>query len=160
MKSVVCGLLAASALWAQQSALDPGGRNAKAIHALLMAFVGLLSTIFVIVMIMAFVPLFRRHRGIDQEPLERTHEPSEATEKRLGIVVGIATMATVVILIGLIVVSVSVGKASQGPRNPGKGMAIEVTGNQWWWYVRYLERRCEPHRHRPRTKSTCRWDGQ
>jgi cytochrome c oxidase subunit II len=137
MKRVACGMLAASALWGQQSALAPGGRNAQAIHALLVAFVGLLTAIFVTVVIMALVPLVRRHRGIEQEPLERTHQPGEATEKRLGIVVGIATALTVLILVGLVVVSVSVGKASQDPRQPGKGMTIEVTGNQWWWYVRY-----------------------
>jgi len=137
MRRVALGILAASALWGQQSALDPGGRNAQAIHALLVGFVALLSTIFVIVIVAALVPLFRRHRGIEQEPLERTHQPSEATEKRLGLVVGIATVVTVVILIGLIVVSVSVGKASQGPRRAGTGMTVEVTGNQWWWYVRY-----------------------
>jgi len=137
MRSVACGMLAASALCAQQSALDPGGRNAQAIHSLLVAFFGLLTTIFVIVIIMAAVPLFRRHRGIEQEPLERTHQPGEATEKRLGLVVGIATAITVLILIALVVVSVSVGKASQGPSRPGKRMTVEVTGNQWWWYVRY-----------------------
>src|SRR4051794_30888314 len=137
MRSIALAMLTSAALWGQQSALDPGGRNAQAIHSLMVGFVALLGTIFVIVIAMALATLARRHRGIEQEPLERTHQPGEATEKRLGLVVGIATVVTVMILIALVVVSVSVGKASQGPRDPGNAMVIEVTGNQWWWFVRY-----------------------
>src|SRR5512133_1148126 len=104
MRSIILGILASAALRGQQSTLDPGGRNAQAIHSLLIAFVALLGTIFVIVIAMALATLARRHRGIEQEPLERTHQPGEATEKRLGIVVGIATIATVMILVALVVV--------------------------------------------------------
>ena len=42
----------------------------------------LLGAIFVIVMAVLLLALTRRHRGIEQEPLERTHAPSAATEQQ------------------------------------------------------------------------------
>jgi cytochrome c oxidase subunit 2 len=52
--------------------------------------------------------------------------------------VGVATAATVLILFGLVVMSASAGKSISGPRTGGNPMVVEVTGNQWWWYVRYV----------------------
>ena len=73
---------------------------------------------------MAFtlLALLRRHRGIEQEPLERTHTPSDETERKLTRVVTGATVVTVLILLGLLVASVSTGKAISGPQ-PRKKMA-------------------------------------
>src|SRR5205085_859654 len=82
--------------------------------------------------------LMRRHRGIEQEPLEPGHHPSEETERRLTRVVTGATIATVVILFVLLVLSVSTGKAISELGNKQNGMVVEVTGNQWWWQVRYV----------------------
>jgi cytochrome c oxidase subunit 2 len=87
-------------------------------------------------MALTLVALLRRHRGIDQEPLEQAHRPSPQTERRLAQVVGGATGLTVILLLGLIVASISTGKAVSRPRT--NGLAIEVIGNQWWWYVRYV----------------------
>ena len=57
--------------------------------------------------------------------------------QKLKRAVGFATAMTVGILFALVVVSVSVGKATSGPGNRGASLAIEITGNQWWWSVRY-----------------------
>jgi cytochrome c oxidase subunit 2 len=43
-----------------------------------------------------------------------------------------------VILLGLIVISVSAGKAISDRAMPANALTIEVTGTQWWWNVRYL----------------------
>lgn len=126
------------ALLVSQSALEPGGANASRILGLGEGMVFLLGFIFVVVMILAVIPLARRHRGIEQEPLERTHKPSEATERKLMMVVGSAVGATVIILLGLVVVSVVVGKSISIPAMPSHALTIEVTGNQWWWNVRYM----------------------
>jgi cytochrome c oxidase subunit II len=133
----IAPLLLTNCLFAQQSALSPAGSNAKAIYSLTIFFVWLLGAIFLIVIAIALATLFRRHRGIEQEPLEQTHRPSDATERKLGTVVLVATSATVVILIGLIILSVSVGKATSRLPDQRNGIAIEIMGNQWWWYVRY-----------------------
>lgn len=126
------------ALLAAQSALEPGGGNASRILRLGQGVVLLLAVIFIAVMILSVIPLMRRHRGIEQEPLERRHQPSEATERKLTMVVGSAVGATVVILLGLVVVSVVVGKSISTAAMPSNAITVEVTGNQWWWNVRYM----------------------
>src|SRR5437588_4480616 len=95
---------------AQQSAVGAAGAPAAQIEKLWWFFFWLLLAIFVTVMVLLGGSLTRRHRGIKQEPLERTHKPSAETEKRLSSAVISATGATVVILLALIVISVSAGK--------------------------------------------------
>jgi cytochrome c oxidase subunit 2 len=121
----------------QQSAIDPGGPQAGKIAGLLWLFVSLLTVIFIIVLVLTLWTLTRRHRGIEQEPLETTHLPSPQTENKLTRVVAGATIATVLILFFLLVSSVLTGKAVADLGASGKGMVIELTGNQWWWEVQY-----------------------
>jgi len=123
-----------------QSALDPGARQAASIAWLWWGFLALLATIFVVVIATALWTLTRRHRGINQEPLERVHSPSTATEASLTRWVGGATIVTVVLIFGLIVSSVLTGKAISKPVSKQPALTIELVGNQWWWYVRYLDR--------------------
>src|SRR4051812_15296430 len=113
--------------FAQQSVLDTGGPNAGTIGKLLNFFFVLLALIFLVVIVMAFLPLLRRHRGIDQEPLEKTHTPSAATEHKLGRIVGVASGVSVLILIGLVIASVSVGKSVAGARPGTDSLTIEIT---------------------------------
>ncbi len=119
-----------------QSAVDAAGPQAGRIEALFWFFAALLGAIFVIV-ITATVWALARRRGPGQQELERIHAPSGATERRLIWTVGIATAITVAILLGLVVVSVSTGKALSELDNRQNGLTVEVYGNQWWWYVRY-----------------------
>ena len=121
----------------QQSALDPAGTQAAKIAGLWWFLLGLLTIIFVIVMAVMVWALARRHRGIEQEPLEGVHRPSTATESRLTRTVAGASALTVLILLGLIVTSVSTGKSIADLSQRKDGMVVEVTGNQWWWYIRY-----------------------
>ena len=123
---------------ASQSVLKPAGPNARVITDLLGYFVIPLGTIFLIVMAVALSSLFRRHRGIQQEPLEHTHLPSPETERTLTRFVGGATVITAMILLGLIVISVSAGKAISDRAMPAGALAIEVAATQWWWSIRYV----------------------
>src|SRR5690348_8022171 len=66
------------ALLLQQSVTDPAGPQAGHINVLWWAFVAITSAVFVAVIAVMVWALLRRHRGIDQEPLERTHIPSTA----------------------------------------------------------------------------------
>src|SRR2546423_8082037 len=129
MMRLALGILAATALFGQQSALDPAGPGAGTIRTLGATFLGLLGLIFLIVIVLALVPLVRRDRGIGQEPLTETHQPSPRTEQRFTIVVSIATAATILTLIGLVILSVSVGTATSGPLDRSHSLVIEVTGN-------------------------------
>jgi cytochrome c oxidase subunit 2 len=131
-------LVLAGCATSQQSALDPAGPQAGRIAGLFWFFTILLAVIFVIVIATLLWTLTRRHRGLEQEPLERIHAPSIATEARLTRVVTAASVVTVLILIGLLIASVTTGKAIAGLGQAKNGMVVEVTGNQWWWYIRYL----------------------
>ncbi len=115
-----------------------GGASGGAHRGLFWFFTILLGIIFVIVIGLLLGTLARSHRGIEQEPLERIHAPSGATEKKLARTVTAASIATTVILIGLLVASVITGNAISGLGHRKDGMVVEVTGNQWWWYIRYL----------------------
>jgi cytochrome c oxidase subunit 2 len=122
-----------------QSAVNSAGPQAGRIEGLFWFFTWLLTAIFVIVMgLLLWTLTMRRHRGIEQEPLERVHLPSHETESKLTRNVTAASVVTVLILIGLTIASVSTGNALSSMGTAKNGMAIEVVGNQWWWYVRYL----------------------
>jgi cytochrome c oxidase subunit II len=120
-----------------QSMWHASGSNAAHIQELAVLFGLLLGIIFLIVVGIALLSLTRRHRGIQQEPLEASHHPSARTETRLRTVVSIATIVTVLVLFGLTIVSVSVGKIVSASVTPAGSLTIEVTGTQWWWKVRY-----------------------
>src|SRR5947208_1611768 len=85
---------------AQQSAMDPAGTPSRSIANLGLFFLVLLTAIYVVVIVVALLPLMRRHRGVEQEPVEATHRPSDATERKLAKRVGLATVATVLTLFG------------------------------------------------------------
>ena len=122
----------------QQSVMDPAGPQAGRIGVLWWFFFWLLGIIFVLVMMVTLWTLTRRHRGFEQEPLESRHKPSEETDAHVRRVVTGATIATVIILFVLIVASVGTGKAISELGNKENGITVEVTGNQWWWQIRYV----------------------
>jgi cytochrome c oxidase subunit 2 len=121
-----------------QSAFQTAGQHADAIRNLGLLFVGLLGVIFLLVIAMSLLSIRRRHRGIEQEPLEHTHHPSPGTEAKLTRAVSIACGITLLIIFGLVTVSVSVGKGISAPVNSPKDLVVEVTAAQWWWQIRYL----------------------
>jgi cytochrome c oxidase subunit II len=140
-RSIGCAvstLVLTSCAGQQQSAVDPAGTQADRIANLWWFFFWVLIAIFVIVMILTLVTLMRRHRGIEQEPLETKHLPSEETESRLMRVVAGGTIATVIILFVLLVASVTTGHNLANLSNKEHGLIIETTGNQWWWQFRYM----------------------
>ena len=120
-----------------QSMWHSSGSNAAQIQELAIFFGLLLSAIFIIVIGFALLSLGRRQRNLQQEPPEGSHHPSPRTEGKLRTVVSIATGLTVLILFGLTIVSVSVGKIVSASAAPAGSLTIEVTGTQWWWKVRY-----------------------
>ncbi len=122
----------------QQSPLNPAGPQSGKIDILWWSFFWLLSAIFVAVMAAALWTLSRRHHDIEQESPEDPHKPSEETHSRVRRVVTGLTVATILILFVLIVASVGTGKATSELANKKNGLTVEVTGNQWWWQIRYL----------------------
>ena len=120
-----------------QSMWHISGSNAAHIRELAILFGLLLGLIFVVVVGLALLSLRKRERGPQQGPLGDSQQPSVRTEGKLRSAVSIATGITVLILFGLTIVSVSVGKIVSASVAPAGSLAIEVTGTQWWWRVRY-----------------------
>ncbi|HEX4770730.1 MAG TPA: cytochrome c oxidase subunit II [Bryobacteraceae bacterium] len=129
----------ANIAFGQQSALDPAGPQAGRIRSLESLLFGISVVIFVGVIGTLAVALFRRRRGIQQEPLESTHRPSAQTERKLLVVVSSLSAVSLLILFALIVVSVVTGREISIKSLPRDSLVVEVTGNQWWWSVRYLD---------------------
>lgn len=123
-----------------QSVIDPVGPQSGKIAGLWWFFFWLLGAIFLVVMLATLRTLTRPNRGFNQEPLEQSHRPSAATEKRMSRVVTGATVTSVVILFVLIIASVSTGKAVSELGGKGDGLTIQVTGVQWWWQITYQNR--------------------
>ncbi len=135
--SIAVTLLLAGCATSQQSAIDSAGPQAGKIEGLWWFFLILLGAIFVVVMGVLVRALVRRPPGLEE--IERTHIPSGGIEARMVRGVTAATIATIIILLVILVLSVSTGKAISELGSKDKGLAVEVTGNQWWWYVRYLD---------------------
>ncbi|MBV9267593.1 MAG: cytochrome c oxidase subunit II [Acidobacteriaceae bacterium] len=121
----------------QQSAIDPAGPQSENIAGLWWFFFWTLTSIFLAVMVFMLWTLTRRHRGIEQEPLEIRHAPSPETESRINRTVAGCTIATVVILFVLLIASVGTGKSVSELANKNNGLTVDVTGNEWWWHIRY-----------------------
>jgi cytochrome c oxidase subunit 2 len=125
--SLVPALLLAGCGGGFQSALDPGGSQAGNIARLWWLFLIILGVIFIIVVCLMLAPLLRHQSG-----------PSAQSERALTRIVGGATGVTALILLGLIVISVSAGKAISLSSMPAGGIVVEVTASQWWWNIRYV----------------------
>jgi cytochrome c oxidase subunit 2 len=122
--------LTALPAFAQQTMLDGAGPQSRRIEVLWWFFLALMTLVFVIVLIVLGAALLRRRSDDSDSP---------ASEQRLGQRVGAATIATVLILFGLVVISTLTGKAMARLENPRTGMTIQVTGWQWWWDFQYVD---------------------
>src|ERR1041384_1295538 len=121
-----------------QSVIDPAGPQAAHINSLWWVFVAVTGTVFVLVIVFLLWGLMRRRRGVEPEMIERTHIPPGTIEHRLVRSVTAATILTVLIVFGLLIASVGTGRAISEMGDRKNGLTIEVVGNQWWWYVRYV----------------------
>jgi cytochrome c oxidase subunit 2 len=111
------------------SALDAAGPQAGRIEDLWWIFFWVCTVVFVLVLIVLLAAIYRSRRS--DEPVRSTEQ-----ERRLARAVGGATAVTAVILIGLLVLSVSTGRAVGSAAPPGS-LTIEVVGHQWWWEINY-----------------------
>jgi cytochrome c oxidase subunit 2 len=63
---------------------------------------------------------------------------STASETRLRGTVAAAGGISLLVLVGLLFHSVATGRAMDTLRSPD-ALRIQVTGNQWWWDVQYVD---------------------
>ena len=115
---------------ASQSALDPQGPHADHLAQLFWIFTGVCTAVWIAVMIVLLIALVRR-RAERPDPLQL----DAATERRGATVVGGAVIATLLTIIALTALSYLSQRQLFAKEKPS--VTIKVTGQQWWWDVRY-----------------------
>jgi cytochrome c oxidase subunit 2 len=130
----VCGaavLLSLGGCAGWQSALDPKGPAACELARLIWFFTGLCTVVWILVMIVVVISLFRRRLPAG-DPLAL----NAASERGKTMVVIAALGVTAVILIGLTLLSFFANRTLAAIGSDA-ALTIRVTGHQWWWEVRY-----------------------
>jgi len=108
-----------------QSVLDAAGPQAAAIEWLWWVIFAIAVVVFAATMGMLAAAVVRRN----------TRLSSERVMTRWVVA---ASGATVVILFGWLVASVSVGRVTAAPQM-SDAVTINVTGRQWWWQAEYVD---------------------
>ena len=109
-----------------QSVLHPAGAQASLVNHLFAAIIVVCVAVWVLVAVATWIAI-RRGRMAS----------STMTDRQLLRPVGTATGVTVVILFGILTATVVTGRAMDA-RHRSEAVRIKVTGNQWWWDIRYL----------------------
>src|SRR5215213_6852812 len=120
---------------AYQSALDAAGPYAEALERLWWFFFVVCAAVYVLTAIAVVIAIVRGGRR--SEP-----DLSNEGTRRSAIWVGGAMIATVLILIGTLVVSVATGREIS-PFAAKYTHDIEVKGHQWWWEIQYNHPRAD-----------------
>ncbi|HYG97529.1 MAG TPA: cytochrome c oxidase subunit II [Terriglobales bacterium] len=115
-----------------QSAVDAAGPQISRIEWLWWLFTWVLAAVYVIVGGIIVFALWRRRREKDMAPTLSHPEPRKITA------VGVATVATVLILLALLTVSATVSKRLW-TQTHANTIELMIVGHQWWWEVRYLD---------------------
>jgi cytochrome c oxidase subunit 2 len=122
-----------------QSVIHPAGPQSEHINRLWWLMFCVCTGVFVLVMVFTTVALKRglRMSQAAADPLVVDLNPEREAEHRKRIAVIGATAVTIVILFVFLVDSFFVGRGMTAEQAQKQGVAIEITGHQWWWEVRY-----------------------
>jgi cytochrome c oxidase subunit 2 len=115
------------------SYLTGSGAKAYPVNALMRGMMVIsVSVVVIIAVLLLWGVLARRSRSAFAAISEAPVLASSSGTSWITIGVGISTVALVVTLIWTVVVVAQIAKPALTP------LTIQVTGNQWWWSVRYL----------------------
>ncbi|MCK1424096.1 cytochrome c oxidase subunit II [Bradyrhizobium sp. 182] len=114
----------------RQSVLDPQGLQSSQILHTIFIFLTVAAAVWIAVVVVLGVSLLRRKRPADQ-PLA-LHQPFERTSGRVIFVLGLATL---VVVLGLSIVSYA-GQRTIFAKDEN-ALTLKIIGHQWWWEVRY-----------------------
>lgn len=134
MTTVLLSYLSLLAFDSTQSALNPGGSQAKDSAQLWWLFFWVLLAILVIVLLLLLVAFIRRGRN-EEEPFQR---PAPEGERRITSIVTGAVVLTILILFFLLVRDFFAGNKVNG-LSEKDALEIKLTGHQWWWEVQYVD---------------------
>jgi cytochrome c oxidase subunit 2 len=117
-----------------QNSINPAGPNADSLSRLWWLMFYVCAVVWVLVMIALVIAIRKGTRRSDLNPVLN---PSPQTETRKRNAVLSAISVTVVILFVFLIYSYSTGRALTADLAHKNGLAIDLTGHQWWWEVRY-----------------------
>jgi cytochrome c oxidase subunit 2 len=120
----------------QQSVLNPAGEQAREITYLWWGFLAVLSCVYLIVLSVTLIAVWRRRRSLDEWKL--LSEPEVRGERRMAITVSSAVGLTIVILFVLMISDFFTGRATHAMPLENV-LNIKITGHQWWWEVAYQD---------------------
>lgn len=114
----------------RQSALEPQGLQSEQILQTFFIFLIVAAVVWIAVVIMLCVGMLRRKREAEQ-PLA-LQQSFERTSGRIVLVLGLATL---VVVLGLSIVSYA-GQRTVFAKDE-HALILKIIGHQWWWEVRY-----------------------
>jgi len=94
------------------------------------------SVVFVIVMIALLLALRNRTQEAPSALQPMLQLPQQQERRRRNVVLS-AISVTVIIMFVFLIASFSAGRSMTAELAHKNGLAIEVTGHQWWWEIRY-----------------------
>jgi cytochrome c oxidase subunit II len=118
-----------------QNAINPAGPQANNLSRLWWLMFIVCSVVFVLVMIAVLLSL-RNRTDAETAPVLELPQPQE--QHRRNVVISAVTV-TVIILFVFLIASFSAGRSMTSELAHKNGLAIEVTGHQWWWEIRYKD---------------------
>lgn len=131
-------LIGCAAGEADQSMLNPGGRQADAIYGLWLWMLGIGAAVWLVVVAVMLVAIVRRRRHEDTDATS-SDAPARETATRgstVRTVVVAGAVVPAVIIAVVLTMSTSVQREIDGT-DVADARAVEVVGHQFWWEVRY-----------------------
>src|ERR1041384_2197952 len=121
-----------------QNSINPAGPQANNLSRLWWLMFIVCSVVFVIVMTVLLLSLRNRTRESVSELVPQVEPPPDQERRRRNVVIS-AAMVTVIVLFVFLIASFSAGRSMTAELTNKNGLAIEVTGHQWWWEIRYSD---------------------
>jgi cytochrome c oxidase subunit 2 len=116
-------------LWQAHSALQPASAEASGIAQ---HFYFLLTAGAVVWVLVVAAALWAARRSRDRE------SPRTDTDARAHRSIGVATLATIVLLFVVLVYDLALGRRLMH-QHGDEQLSIKLTGKQWWWDVEYVD---------------------
>jgi cytochrome c oxidase subunit II len=118
-----------------QNAINPAGPQANNLSRLWWLMFIVCSVVFVLVMIAVLLSL-RNRTDAETAPVLELPQPQE--QRRRNVVISMVSV-TVIILFVFLIASFSAGRSMTAELAHKNGLAIDITGHQWWWEIRYKD---------------------
>jgi len=120
-----------------QTALDHAAEQGARITSLWWFYFAVLIGVFALVIAaMLTAVVIHRTGQLKDNASVPIEQPESARERRIAVTIVGATVATILIMFGLLVADVFADRAVSS-KAPDNAVVIKVTGHQWWWELRY-----------------------